>query len=351
MMFPSRASSVSFLKEWKKKPIVRSSGTRKSATSATTSSMSRHRCWRLRRARLARATSASSEEISTPITLRNGRFAAWWRTRPFPQPKSTNTSWSETPRCRRARGSECQADGMIVLGKLDVARGVETTTEQPVGRPLQVESNPQSRMARPPLRGGGSFLASIGLLVLRSPALERLPSSARGIRRPAHAREATRPRGRWLVAHRWKEQHFPQALRPCQDHHQPVDSEPDPTGWGQPLLERLDVDLVVGLGLLVAPGGLLRLRLEAAALLVRVVQLCERVRDLNAADERLPAFHQPRLAAMPLREGRELHRVVEDEGRLDQPGLNLLREQAVDQLSPALLRVRLGSHRLRELLP
>ena len=48
--------------------------------------------------------------------------------------------------------------------------------------------------------------------------------------------------------------------------------------------------------------------------------------------------------------GRELDRVVEDEGRLDQLRLDPLREQPVDQLAPALPGVGLGPHRLGQRL-
>ena len=77
--------------------------------------------------------------------------------------------------------------------------------------------------------------------------------------------------------------------------------------------------------------------LEAAALLVRVVELGERVGDLDPADERLPALDEAVLAAVALGERRQLDRVVEDEGRLDQLRLDELREQVVDELAPALL--------------
>ena len=64
-------------------------------------------------------------------------------------------------------------------------------------------------------------------------------------------------------------------LAPGQQHHQAVDPEADPAGRRHALLERLDESLVVGLGLLVAARQLLRLLLEAAALLVGVVELGE----------------------------------------------------------------------------
>jgi hypothetical protein len=59
------------------------------------------------------------------------------------------------------------------------------------------------------------------------------------------------------------------------------------------VLERGDVVLVVGLGLLVAGRLIGALLLEAGALLVGVVQLRERVRELHAAGEGLEALDQP----------------------------------------------------------
>ena len=94
-----------------------------------------------------------------------------------------------------------------------------------------------------------------------------------------------------------------------------------------------------------------RLLLEAAALLVGVVELAEGVGDLDPADERLPALDQALLGAVRLGEGRELDRIVEDEGRLDQARARPRGEQAVDQLAPALGRVGLGPHRRRQRLP
>jgi hypothetical protein len=90
--------------------------------------------------------------------------------------------------------------------------------------------------------------------------------------------------------------------------------------------------------------------LEPSPLLVGIVELGERVRDLDPADERLPALDQPVLGAVPLRERRQLHRIVEHERGLDQLRLDELREQSVDELSPSLGLVRLRVHRGGELL-
>ena len=141
--------------------------------------------------------------------------------------------------------------------------------------------------------------------------------------RPLSARIALRAgfqadSGRIQVRIAGKSSDLAQALGPGQHHHQAVDPEPDAAGRRHPLFERLDEGLVVGLRLLVAAAELGRLLLEAPALLVGVVELGEGVGDLDPADEGLPALDQALLGAVGLGEGRELDRVVEDEGRLDQ---------------------------------
>jgi predicted ATPase len=83
------------------------------------------------------------------------------------------------------------------------------------------------------------------------------------------------------------------------------------------------------------------LGLEALALRVGVVELREGVRDLHSAGERLPALHQAWQRAMLAGERRELDRVVDDEGRLDQLRLDLLGQEPVDELAPPLLGIGL----------
>ena len=60
------------------------------------------------------------------------------------------------------------------------------------------------------------------------------------------------------------------------------------------------------------------LRLEALALVDRVVELAVGVAQLLAADDQLEALRQLGIAALGLRQRRHLPRVVGDEGRLDQ---------------------------------
>src|SRR5690606_29971428 len=127
----------------------------------------------------------------------------------------------------------------------------------------------------------------------RSPMIPGNRFTARESKRGAPARApVTHPASerRRSVAHRREEHDLAQAVRPGEQHDQAVDAEPDAAGGRHAGLEGLDVVEVHRLGLFVAAGDLLRLLLEAAALLVRVVELREGVRDLKAADVRLPAL-------------------------------------------------------------
>src|SRR3954451_22416265 len=139
------------------------------------------------------------------------------------------------------------------------------------------------------------------------------------------------------LAQRGKEHNLPDGASAGQHHHQPVDADADPARRGHARLERLDERLVVGMGVLVAGRGGRALLLEAAPLLVGVVQLGERVRDLHAVGERLPALDEAVFRAVALGERRELDGVVQQERRRDELGLHVLGEQVVDELRPRLL--------------
>ena len=92
----------------------------------------------------------------------------------------------------------------------------------------------------------------------------------------------------------------------------------------------------------------LALREEAGALLVGVVELAERVGELDPAGEGLPALDEPLAGAVALRERRELQRIVEDERRLLEGRLDVRREQVVDERRPAATaRLELEARRRR----
>ena len=118
---------------------------------------------------------------------------------------------------------------------------------------------------------------------------------------------------------------------------QPVDADADPAGRRHAVLERVDVVLVERLGLLVARRGVTHLLLEARALVVRIVELGERVGELHAVGEGLEALDQPVVGAMALGERRELDGVVVQDRRLDQRRLDVLGDQVVDERGPVRL--------------
>ena len=131
---------------------------------------------------------------------------------------------------------------------------------------------------------------------------------------------------------------------PAQHHRQPVDPEPEPAGRRHPVGERLDV---VRVALLAAGVG--RLLREALRLLVGVVDLGERVPELHAADEELEALDDRRVVVGRPRERRELDRVVVEDRRLDQLGLDEVAERVVDEAAPGVVRARVDAALLQPL--
>ena len=89
----------------------------------------------------------------------------------------------------------------------------------------------------------------------------------------------------------------------------------------------------------------LRLLREARVLLLGVVQLRVAVADLHTAAEHLEALGQRRVAGHAARQRRQLDRVVDQEGRLDQVRLDEVRQRVVDELRPGLVGARLELRR------
>ena len=142
--------------------------------------------------------------------------------------------------------------------------------------------------------------------------------------REAEARP--RPRSRYrghlsLRPHGGKEDHVADGRLVGEDHHQAVDAQAHTAGGRHAVLQGPDVVGVEGVGLLVAGGALAHLVLEAAPLIVGIVELAERVRQLLAADEQLEPLGEGGIAAVLLGQRRERLGVVEHEGRLHQLGL------------------------------
>ena len=89
-------------------------------------------------------------------------------------------------------------------------------------------------------------------------------------------------------------------MNTADQHHESIDSKAHAPGWRHPLFEGFEEALIVWLGLFVAAPQGNRLTLEAAALLVGVIQLAEGVGDLDPTGERLPALNQTLLASVGL---------------------------------------------------
>ena len=135
---------------------------------------------------------------------------------------------------------------------------------------------------------------------------------------PALGRAGPEPR---LRPHRREQDHLADRLRAGDQHHQPVEPDPEPAGRRQPVLERPDVVVVDVLGLLVAGRLGRRLGLEPRALVDRVVELRVGVGQLARGDDRLEALHEVGVGAVRARERRDLARVVVDEGRAGERAL------------------------------
>ena len=114
---------------------------------------------------------------------------------------------------------------------------------------------------------------------------------------------------------------------------------PSPPVGGMPYSERVDVVVVGLVRFFVAALALGDLLLEAAGLLVGVIQLGERVRHFHAADVQLEALHETRIVRALLRERRDLGREIRDERRLDQVLLDDRLEQRGDLLSFAVREI------------
>ncbi len=154
-------------------------------------------------------------------------------------------------------------------------------------------------------------------------AVYQVGRSAGTVRAPARRvlRSSCEPAGLG-IAQRGKQDHLANRALPGEDHHQPVDPEPEAARGRHPVLQRLEEGLVVRLRLVVGSGR--TLGRQARALLDRIVQLAERVGYLDPVAEGLEALDEPRLAAMSLGERRQLDRVVEQERGPDQRRLDVL---------------------------
>ena len=145
---------------------------------------------------------------------------------------------------------------------------------------------------------------------------------------------AARSRTSLLAAQRREEDDVADAGRAGEDHHQAVDAHAEAAGGRHAVLHRLEEVLVEPVRGLVAVGEVLQLLHEALALVVGVVELAEGVAQLHAGDEPLEALDEARVVRRLLGERARLERVLGDEHRLDELGLDALAEQLVDLGAP-----------------
>ena len=151
----------------------------------------------------------------------------------------------------------------------------------------------------------------------------RCDGRRRGERARRPARSATRGRGE-LGAQRREEDHLADRVDAGQQHHQPVDPDPEAARRRHPVLQRADVVVVDVTGLRVAALLGARLGLERGELLGRVVLLAVGVAQLEPGDDQLEALDVGRVVAVHPGQRRHLARVVDAEHRADDVVLHLL---------------------------
>src|SRR5437763_10719879 len=132
-----------------------------------------------------------------------------------------------------------------------------------------------------------------------------------------------------------------------QQHDEPVDAKAKPAAGRQPIFERRDVILVERLRLLIARGARQHLRLEAGALVERVVQFGEGVGDLPAIDVGLEALDKPRVVAVGLGERRDIAGEAGHMDRLDQLVLDPRGKSGFQRMAPALVTLQGAAELLR----
>ena len=137
-----------------------------------------------------------------------------------------------------------------------------------------------------------------------------------------------------------EQQHVANGRRISEQHDQAVDADAHATSRRHAVLQRADVVGVEAHGLVVAHVLGRHLGAEALGLIHRVVQLGEGVAVLVAQDEQLEALSELGVLRMLLRQRRDLQRVVDDEGGLDELLLRHGLEDLGDEL--ALAPSRLG---------
>src|SRR6188508_2313312 len=103
-----------------------------------------------------------------------------------------------------------------------------------------------------------------------------------------------------------------------QIHQEPVQPDPYSTHRRHAVLHRAQVVFVDARGLEIARGLEPGQVLEARALIDRIVELAESICHFLAIDEELESFSETRAPSSWFGQRRNLLRIIDDEGRLDQ---------------------------------
>ena len=99
-----------------------------------------------------------------------------------------------------------------------------------------------------------------------------------------------------------KQNHIPNRHRVGENHDEPIDADAFAGGWRKAVFEGADVVLVHDVRFGVPAALLFELLFEPAALFDRVVQLAERIGDLETRDVQLEPLHRVGIVGLLLRE-------------------------------------------------
>ena len=141
--------------------------------------------------------------------------------------------------------------------------------------------------------------------------------------------------------HGGEEQHIPDAGRIGEQHHQPVQAKAQAAGGSQAIFQSVDIIVVHLAGVLGVgcfPQG--HLLFKALLLIDGIVQLAEGIAEFHGVDEILKPLGEGRLVLLPLGQGAVFHRIVVDEGGLDQ----LLFHKGIEQLHQHSALGGIGRH-------
>ena len=123
-----------------------------------------------------------------------------------------------------------------------------------------------------------------------------------------------------LGAQEGEEDNVADGFRVCEDHGEAVDAYAFSGSWWEAVAEGADVVLVHLVGFVVAAFFFGHLLLEAAALVIGIVQLGEGVANLEAADVKLETFDPVGFVRLFLREWAYRQGEVVDDRGLDEVG-------------------------------